>query len=280
MMGGDELSGCRVVLVLIDGLCPDGLREASTPVIDGLAVGGFFDAHVRTVMPSISLPCITSLITGVSPAQHGVLTNEWLPSQPLRPGLFDLVHAAGGSAASFYNWEPLRDLSRPGALTASWFRATCDDPLGGGDRELTEAAADWLRASPSTLTFVYLGNADVAGHAYGWMSKVYLEAVANADRCVGRVLECVDERTVVLVTSDHGGHEQVHGTDCPEDMTVPWVIAGPGVDVDHTSARPISILDVAPTVLSLLGIQVPSGMTGAPVAVAGHGFVGVAQKAG
>ena len=42
-------------------------------------------------------------------------------------------------------------------------------------------------------------------------------------------------------------HYRNHGTDSPEDMTIPWLLAGPGVRVGHALQTPISLLDTAPT---------------------------------
>ena len=114
----------NVVLFLVDGMRPDGLQQADTPVMDGLIASGAHTLAGRTVMPSITLPCTTSLFLAVPPERHGITTNTWVsPERPVA-GLIDAVHQAGGRTASFYNWEQLRDLSRPGSLAASFFLAT------------------------------------------------------------------------------------------------------------------------------------------------------------
>ena len=60
--------------------------------------------------------------------------------------------------------------------------------------------------------FVHLPQTDLAGHSQGWMSSAYLDAVAGADRAVGRVLAALPAGTTVIVTADHGGHDWTHGT--------------------------------------------------------------------
>ena len=60
--------------------------------------------------------------------------------------------------------------------------------------------------------------------------------------------------TTYLLQSDHGGHERNHGTDLREDMTIPWLVAGPGIRAGHTIAADVSLLDTAPTLARLLGI--------------------------
>ena len=101
-----------VLLILVDGMRPDGLQQAETPAIDNLTACGRSTLSARTIVPTVSLPCITSLFLGVPPERHGITTNLWMPPARPVPGLVDIIHQAGGQTASFYNWEELRDLSR------------------------------------------------------------------------------------------------------------------------------------------------------------------------
>ena len=88
------------------------------------------------------------------------------------------------------------------------------------------------------------------------MSAPYLRAVGNADRAIGLALEALTASgqladTVCLILADHGGHGLRHGDDVPEDLTIPWAIAGP-----------VSIMDTAPTLARLLGLSAPAGRRG------------------
>jgi arylsulfatase A-like enzyme len=97
------------------------------------------------------------------------------------------------------------------------------------------------------------------------MSDAYLRALTRTDEAVGRVLAALPENTLVILTSDHGGHGLAHGSDLPEDMTIPWIVAGPGVRANHPLAAPIVTLDTAVTVVYVLGLERPETMTGQPV---------------
>ena len=61
--------------------------------------------------------------------------------------------------------------------------------------------------------------------------------------------------THVLVHADHGGHDRNHGIDTPEDMTIPWLLAGPGIRAGHALQTPVSLLDSAPTLARLLNVK-------------------------
>jgi len=256
----------NVVLFVVDALRPDILQQTLTPTIDRLIAAGAHTLAARTVMPSVTLPCHASLFLSVPPEQHGVVSNLWSPQADRFPGLIDVVHRAGGRTVSFYNWEPLRDLSRPGSLDVSYFLNNCSDATGEGDRTLAELAADWFAHNEATLAFVYLGNVDAAGHSYGYPSETYRQAIRNADECIAIVLDALPADCAVLLTSDHGGHNHGHGSDCDEDMTIPLVLRAPGlIPAGLTLAQDVSIMDVAPTAAALLGLEPPAEWVGRPL---------------
>jgi predicted AlkP superfamily pyrophosphatase or phosphodiesterase len=255
------------ILILIDGLRPDQLAQADTPTIDALMAAGASTLCACTVTPSITLPCITSLFHSANPERHGITGNLWTPAPGLGVSLFQAIRMAGGSTASLYNWEQLRDLSPPGALDLSLFMANCDDPGGTGDRALTDEAVCWLKRRAFTFVFFYLGHVDVAGHAHGYTSARYRRAIENADGCVGRVLDVLPDDITVVLTSDHGGHERAHGSDADEDLTVPFVMRGPGIPAGRAISDAVRIIDVAPTIVSRLGLPAPQVWAGRVVGV-------------
>ncbi|MDX2138693.1 MAG: alkaline phosphatase family protein, partial [Chloroflexota bacterium] len=115
------------------------------------------------------------------------------------------------------------------------------------------------------FSFVYLGTVDSAGHFFGWMSDEYLLQVRRADAELGRIAAALPEDAVLIVHADHGGHERNHGTDAPEDMTIPWMMMGHGVRAGYRIERAVSLLDTAPTVAHLLGLKTPAEWEGTPV---------------
>ena len=254
------------VLVLIDGVRPDALSAVDYPNIDALRARGAWTLRATSLMPSITLPCITSIFHSLPPERHGVLTNDWVEMAHPVPGLIDLAHGAGLFTASFYNWEPLRDLSRPKSLSLSTFRANSHDPEG--DQILADEAvrliAPIAKGKPG-FSFVYFGTVDATGHAYGWMSDEYLAQLARVDGALGTLLSALPAETTVLVQADHGGHGFVHGSEAPEDMLIPWIIAGPGIRRAYEIQGPVNLLDTAPTLARALGIEPHPEWEGRPV---------------
>ncbi len=258
-----------VVLIVVDGMRPDALRQAATPHLDRLVARGSYTHTARTVMPSVTLPCHTSMFRGVTPERHGVTTNVWVPPARPVPSLLDLLHRAKKPTTAIYNWEQLRDLADPGSLDQSYFLNNCYEP--GGDQELAELAAGVLGGMETGFAFVYLGYVDTVGHSQGWMSAAYIDAVGQADQAIGTILAELPPQVVSIVTSDHGGHAQTHGTEMPEDMTIPWMICGPGIRQGHQLQTQVEIIDNPPTIAALLGVEPAPEWTGKVVAEVGDG---------
>src|SRR5215510_7057378 len=165
-----------VIFIMLDGVRPDAITTANCPTLNSLRERGASTFQARSVMPSITLPCHTSIFHSVPPTRHGITSNDWRPMARPLPGLFDVASAAGKRCAFFYNWEELRDLGRPGSLEMSYFRDTDRQP--DGDQIIAEEAVRYLAAAQPDFAFVYLGTVDSAGHHYGWMSEGYLAQVA------------------------------------------------------------------------------------------------------
>ncbi len=109
-----------------------------------------------------------------------------------------------------------------------------------------------------------------------YVQSLYEGEIRYVDQAVGRVVRALEhlglkENTIVCVTSDHGeelwdrggwGHGQ---SLYDEQMRVPLVIAGPGVDA-RTVAEPVSGIDLAPTLAGLAGLTIPAVWQGKSLA--------------
>ncbi|MCD6286219.1 MAG: alkaline phosphatase family protein [Anaerolineae bacterium] len=251
-----------VILFLVDGMRPDAITSSNTPTMARILATGAYTLHAKTVMPSVTLPCHTSLFFSVPPERHGIVTNTWTPMARPIPGLFDVLHQHGLRSASFYNWEPLRDLSSPGSLAFSLMASNLHEPEGRGDLELADCAIRWLTAHPWDFAFIYLGQTDEVAHRAGWMSDRYFESLHYADRAMSQVMEALPDDVTYFITSDHGGHDRNHGTELESDMTIPLLIQGAKVRPGELSGVTASITDIAPTIAARLGVPKPPDWDG------------------
>lgn len=244
-----------VVLVMIDGARPDALDLANCPNLTLLRTKGAYTLKATSVMPSVTLPCHMSIFHSVPPTRHGITTNDWVPMARPIPGLVEQAHAASLQAAFFYGWEPLRNISLPDKLTLSYCCNLSATDLESDPVLIDETIRFMAKYPQLDFAFVYLGTVDSAGHKYGWMSDGYLAQLEQVDGALGKLLDALPDGATVLVQSDHGGHDRSHGTDSPEDMTIPWLISGPGIRPGYEISTPVSLLDTVPTLARLLNIR-------------------------
>lgn len=242
------------VFFMLDGVRPDAIEQAHTPTIHALMQRGAYTMTAQSVMPSITLPCHTSIFHSVPPARHGITQNVWTPFARPLPGLIELAKMQLGLRCAFItNWEELRDLSRPSSLAYSWY--TDASYLEHGDDLVADHAVSAIAREAFDFAFVYFGTVDSMGHFFGWMSPEYLKQLERVDAQLGRVIDALPPGSTVLAQADHGGHERTHGTDLPEDMTIPWLIAGPNIKPNYAIQLPVSLLDTAPTLARVLGVK-------------------------
>ena len=69
----------KVILVLVDGMRPDGMLQCGHPYVETLISKSMSALDAQTVMPSVTLPCHMSLFHSVDPDRHGILTNTYVP---------------------------------------------------------------------------------------------------------------------------------------------------------------------------------------------------------
>jgi arylsulfatase A-like enzyme len=252
-----------VVLVSIDGFRPDvitpDMRGLHRLFLQGLT------AHVaKTIDKSATLPSHASMVSGVDPDQHGLDFNAYRPEHAAiaRPTVFSVAHAAGLPTAMFVGKAKLKLLlNKPTDATFTMAGMNCD--------KLLKEALPYLREAQSGLVFLHFADPDSAGHRYGWMTQEYQDAAAKADRCLERVIDTIadagkEDRTLLLVTADHGGHGRSHGTRLDVDARIPWYAWGAGAQRGRVS-RTVNTVDTAATALSALGLERPAGMHGRPV---------------
>jgi predicted AlkP superfamily pyrophosphatase or phosphodiesterase len=119
------------------------------------------------------------------------------------------------------------------------------------------------------LMFIHFPTADWMGHVYGWLSGEQLSVLFRADQALGNLLAELDARgirdeTLIIITSDHGGHGIIHGTRLPEDMTIPWIASGAGIQPVALTSE-ITTIDTAATAAFALNLSIPDEWDGVPV---------------
>lgn len=243
----------KVILISIDGMRPDGLLQCGNPYVKELERMCAYTYNARSVIPSVTLPCHFSMTHSVTPQRHGILSNTYVPQVRPVKGIFEAVDDHGGISAMFYGWEPLRDIATPGAVQlATYIHAYMRD---SADTVLTDAAIRTIEEDRPDFAFLYMVDTDEkGGHDNGWMSDEYLRRISIAIDNARRVIERFGDEYSILIMADHGGHDRTHGSELAEDMTIPLFFRGKAF-VPGEIERPLSLLDIAPTIAHLMGLK-------------------------
>ncbi len=265
LAAGPPAKAENVVIITVDGLRPDALKHAKVPNLESLIKRGASTMKAQTVTPSLTLPAHTSMLTGLTVEQHGVDWNDYEPQRGYlkSPTVIELASFYGRKwAAVFLNKQKLLHLAKPD-LRMDLTACSIDEPGCNAKKIASDVIAYYkhvARDPKPSLFIIHLADADLAGHAKGWMSKSYLQAVEACDRAIGTILKGFQElglyeQTTFIVTADHGGHDMTHGTSSPEDMTIPWIVAGPGIKPGYEIKRSVSLLDTPATIMQALGLK-------------------------
>ena len=275
----------HVVLIGVDGLGARWIPWDVMPNLSRLRDEGAF-AVARCHRPTASAINWKSVFSGLPPEIHGY--SKWNSQNPdiepapsafsgdgAMPDLFAEVRRQRPDAwtASFYTWggvghchatnvaSVVRHFGGPGSIYPERDSSVVDEGL----RQLS--------TNKPLLMFLYQGQVDSSGHANGWGSPEFTNACRNVDANIGRFLNGLREaglwdETAVVFVADHGGLDKGHGG--VEDIRVfevPFIVSG-GAAKGLRLHEPAMLMDVAPTVLGLLGLGIPAPMRGRPAALA------------
>jgi predicted AlkP superfamily pyrophosphatase or phosphodiesterase len=253
----------RVLILSIDGFRPDTIELTPMRNLQTLMQESAYSLVAQTIFPSSTLPSHSSMLTGLCPDKHGVTWNDYLPERGYANGtdIFDLAHAAGLRTVMVVGKEKLRQITEPESTDVFEF-------INDRDTVIAARVAE-LIPQDFGLMFVHFPTPDWMGHEYGWLSLEQFSVLFRADQALQTILDALQEAgmrqdTLIIVTADHGGHDTTHGTSQLEDMTIPWIVAGPGVQHAVLSTD-VNTTDTAATAAWALGLPLQPDWDGRPV---------------
>jgi uncharacterized membrane protein YbhN (UPF0104 family) len=267
--GADEAAGRvsrRFIVIAIDGCRADRLLEANTPFIDRLRREGADFTDVSTVYPARTVTCFASMLTGAPPAVHGMRSN-FVPSLGVKcDSVFESLRRSGLNG-KLVGIAHLIDAFGDDVqtVTAVMDNDDIDDGL------IAQAKAVMTEDAPDLLVLQLL-SVDQTGHARGSYYPEYLRKIEVTDRKIEAFLGwCRDagylDGATVLITADHGQGIGIggHGHMSPTEIHVPCILWGAGVPEGVVAPEARFVTDIAPTVTSFLGVDVPTQSVGTPL---------------
>ncbi len=274
-------ANASVVILTLDTTRADrlgcyGYREARTPHLDQFAAEGIRVERALAPAP-ITLPSHASLMTGQTPAEHGVRDNglhrvppevetlaETLKDRGYRTAAFLSAHVLSnryGLDQGFDHYDDRMDGRDPRVL----------EPIERRAADTVDAALAWMQAHREGPRFLWLHFFDPhfpyeAPRPFSeQMADPYDAEISYLDAQIGRFFEryqALDptDNTLFVVTADHGEglmdhQEATHGLFLYDTtLHVPLLMKHPALGAAKTVTGQVGLVDVAPTVLDLLGL--------------------------
>jgi len=206
-----------VLIVSIDALHPDALSEKNSPTLYALMRSGRYTLAGKSTDPPKTLIAHTAMMTGLTPEESGKRDNDWKPGMPqvARESLFDDARQRGFRTAFFYAKQKLGYL----------LSAAVDEHALARDEGIGLARA-FFSKDGRRFVFLHLSGLEDAGTDSGWLSPEYLEELREIDLALAPLLNDAGKRGAYLiaVTSDHAGHDRLHGTSHPDDFRRPLIM--------------------------------------------------------
>ncbi len=206
---------------------------------------------VETTYPARTVVCFSSMFTGAAPEAHGIRSNLVLKLGLKVESIFDVLRRHG----------KVRRLVGIAHLIAAFgddvASVAHNDKI---DQNLIAAARRELTEHDLELLILQLLAVDQNGHTRGTYYPEYVERIEVTDGLIEEFMRWYEERgylrnAAVILMADHGHLSE-------GERFVPFAMWGSGVAEGRTISEPRSILDLAPTISYLLGVEPPKGSTG------------------
>jgi arylsulfatase A-like enzyme/Flp pilus assembly protein TadD len=294
--------GHHVVLITLDTLRADrvgcyGCADVRTPHLDDLAANGVRYSEAVSVTP-MTLPSHSSILTGQYPPTHGVRDNGKFKLDDRHTTLAEHLKAAGYKTAAFiaafvldhryglaqgfdHYADEMPDSRKASGLTGGQPQRPANVVVD----EFESWFADNVPAQSTEPFFAWVHLFDPhtpytppPPYDAEYADQPYLGEIAFVDQQVGRLLGLLRERgvldrTLIVVAGDHGEGLGDHGEDThsrliyESTVAVPMILHCPTVLGAPTvvDAAAVTVADITPTVLDLLGIAPEHTMDGQPL---------------
>jgi Type I phosphodiesterase / nucleotide pyrophosphatase/Sulfatase len=253
----------RVIVVVIDGCRLDRFREAEKPYLEMMMAEGTIFENVETVYPARTVVCFSSMFTGAAPEVHGISSNLVIKLGLGVETIFDALRRAD-KKGRLVGIAHLIDAF--GDDVASVTSVAHNDKI---DQTLIAAAKRELEEHDPELLVLQLLAVDQNGHTRGTYYPEYVERIEITDRLIEEFMRWCEARgylddTAVVLMADHGQGRGIgaHGHLSEGERFVPFAMWGSGVAEGKTVEEARSVLDLAPTICYLLGVEPPNGSVG------------------
>lgn len=213
-----------IILISLDGFRSDYLKTMEVPTLQKLAQNGVQAEWMKPVFPSLTFPNHYSIVTGLYPAEHGIIGNNIY--DPEFKAQFSLANKEENTKARWWGGEPIWNTAEKQGVKAACFfwpgseadvngmRPSFWKPYNNDEpyRNRVDTVLSWLDLpavrKPHLIT-LYFSKTDVMGHSYGPASDSVRAAAKYVDGYINQLVQGVEKRNLqnqvnFIVVSDHG----------------------------------------------------------------------------
>jgi predicted AlkP superfamily pyrophosphatase or phosphodiesterase len=225
----------NVLIISIDALHPEALKQSKIPNLSKLMQSGTYSLDGRSTDPPKTLVAHTAMFTGLTPEENGKLDNDWGPGETTvqKETIFDTAQSYGFETGYFYSKEKLGYLVTDAIDDHEWSRDGAID-----------SAEAFIKSEGRHFVFLHISGLDQVGPEYGWLSPEYLEELSFIDDYLSSLIALVKKRQryLIVITSDHAGHDKIHGSKHPDDYRLPLIVCSDTNAVKQFRNKPFSIV--------------------------------------
>ena len=239
-----------LVLISVDGFRWDYMDRYPTPNMDHIAAAGSKAERLLPVFPTLTFPNHYSIATGLYPAHHGLVNNNF--PDPSRDIWYSIKKRETVEDRWFYDGEPIWVTAETqGMVAASFFFVGSEAPIKGvspthwrsfdnkiSGEDRVDQILTWMSEPEETRPHIYtlyFEDVDEHSHWYGPESSENIGAIGQVDAYIGRLLDGLEqlpfaEQINIILVSDHGQGAYL-------DDPPPFLLA------DHVDFEDITIID-------------------------------------
>lgn len=228
-----------IVIVSIDALHPDAVVKENIPELWDLIEKSYITKKGLSINPPKTLLSHAAMFTGKTPQESGITNNSWKKGEKRIsiPTIFNIASDAGFNTGFFYAKEKLGFLVNE---SVDYSKLSNIAPVHYGLEYLKNTEG-------KKFVFIHISGLDQTGPKYGWMSKEYLEELKYIGEDLRPLVDYLQKRKNILliITSDHAGHDKIHGSNHPEDKKVPFIAYSDIIDYSFFSKiEPYNVTDL------------------------------------
>jgi len=253
----DQQKKPYVILISADGFRYDLAEKYQAENLLRLSKHGIRADYMQSSFPSLTFPNHYSIVTGLYPAHHGIVDNNFY--DPKKKGFYSLGNRKVVTDSSWYGGYPLWVLAEKQKMIAASFYWVASEAAIQGIRPTyyytyneaipinrrIEVLKQWLMLEPEKrphfITF-YFPEVDHQEHRYGVDSREAVEAVHFVDSSIGKMVRTIDSLGLpvnYVFLSDHGmvNIDTLHTISLPSGVDTTKFMYTTGMSIVHLYAR-------------------------------------------